>query len=71
MIKVYNRSRYHFSYICSGKQLTKVTDVMCNVWTYGYDKNGQFNSKTDHDGIVIKIDYVLSVSIRITAMRSG
>ncbi|WP_239375147.1 RHS repeat domain-containing protein [Snodgrassella gandavensis] len=44
---------------------------MGNVWKYGYDNNGQLTSRTDPDGGVIKIDYVLSASSRHLSMDSG
>lgn len=71
LIKATDRSGRSVSYSWSGDKLTKVTDVMGNVWKYGYDKNGQLNSRTDPDGGVTKIDYVQSVKSFRVAMGSG
>ncbi|PIT16674.1 RHS repeat protein [Snodgrassella alvi] len=71
LIKATDRSGRSVSYNWSGDRLTQVTDVMGNVWKYGYDNNGQLTSRTDPDGGVIKIDYVLSVPTRRIAMGSG
>ena len=71
LIKATDRSGRSVSYNWSGDKLTKVTDVMGNVWKYGYDKNGQLNSRTDPDGGVTKIDYVQSVKSFRVAMGSG
>ncbi|KDN13839.1 cytidine deaminase-like fold-containing protein [Snodgrassella communis] len=71
LIKATDRSGRSVSYSWSGDQLTKVTDVMGNVWKYGYDKNGQLNSKTEPDGGITKIDYVLSVPSLQMFMDSG
>lgn len=71
LIKATDRSGRSVSYSWSGDKLTKVTDVMGNVWKYGYDQNGQLNSRTDPDGGVTKIDYVQSVKSFRVAMGSG
>jgi RHS repeat-associated protein len=71
LIKATDRSGRSVSYNWSGDRLTQVTDVMGNVWKYGYDNNGQLTSRTDPDGGVTKIDYVLSVPTRRIAMSSG
>lgn len=71
LIKATDRSGRSVSYSWAGDKLTKVTDVMGNVWKYGYDKNGQLNSRTDPDGGVTKIDYVQSVKSFRVAMGSG
>lgn len=71
LIKATDRSGRSVSYSWSGDKLTKVTDIMGNVWKYGYDKNGQLNSRTDPDGGVTKIDYVQSVKSFRVAMGSG
>lgn len=59
------------SYEWSDNKLIKVIDVMGNPWLYGYDSNGQLNQKTEPDGGIIKIDYILSTPAPITAMTSG
>ena len=61
LIKATDRSGRSVKYTWSGDQLTKVTDVLGNVWQYGYDKNGQISSRTEPDGGVTKIDYVRTV----------
>lgn len=71
LIKATDRSGRSVSYSWAGDKLTKVTDVMGNVWKYGYDKNGQLSSRTDPDGGVTKIDYALSVPSFRVAMGSG
>nr|WP_303831033.1 RHS repeat domain-containing protein [Snodgrassella alvi] len=71
LIKATDRSGRSVSYSWAGDKLTKVTDVMGNEWKYGYDKNGQLNSRTDPDGGVTKIDYVQSVKSFRVAMGSG
>ncbi|PIT61947.1 hypothetical protein BHC47_05485 [Snodgrassella alvi] len=71
LIKATDRSGRSVSYSWTGDKLTKVTDVMGNVWKYGYDKNGQLSSRTDPDGGVTKIDYSLSVPSFRVAMGSG
>lgn len=71
LIKATDRSGRSVSYSWAGDMLTKVTDVMGNEWKYGYDKNGQLNSRTDPDGGVTKIDYVQSVKTFRVAMGSG
>jgi RHS repeat-associated protein len=71
LIKATDRSGRSVSYNWSGNELTKVIDAMGNTWKYGYDKNGQLNSKTKPDGSVTKIDYVLSAPSRHLSMDSG
>ncbi|MGE9657748.1 cytidine deaminase-like fold-containing protein [Snodgrassella alvi] len=72
LIKATDRSGRSVNYTWSGDNLTKVTDVLGNVWQYGYDKNGQISSRTEPDGGVTKIDYVLSVpSSAMYTMDSG
>lgn len=71
LIKATDRSGRSVSYRWSGDKLTEVTDVMGNVWKYGYDKNGQLNSRTDPDGGVTKIDYLQSVKSFRVALGSG
>ena len=71
LIKATDRSGRSVSYRWSGDKLTEVTDVMGNVWKYGYDKNDQLISRTEPDGGVTKIDYVLSVPSSRVAMGSG
>ncbi|MCO6526171.1 RHS repeat-associated core domain-containing protein [Snodgrassella sp.] len=71
LIKATDRSGRSVSYNWSGDKLTQVTDVMGNKWKYGYDNNGQLNSKIEPDGGVTKIDYVLSVPTRRMVMSSG
>ena len=72
LVKATDRSGRSINYTWSGDQLTKVTDVLGNVWKYGYDKNGQINSRTEPDGGVTKIDYVRTVpAYGIYMMYSG
>ena len=71
LIKATDRSGRSVSYNWSGDRLTQVTDVMGNVWKYGYDNNGQINRRTDPDGGVTKIDYIVSVPSSQFAMGSG
>ncbi|WP_370388589.1 RHS repeat-associated core domain-containing protein [Snodgrassella alvi] len=71
LIKANDRSGRSVSYSWSGDHLIKVTDVMGNVLKYGYDKNGQIESRTEPDGGVTKINYVLSVPSFRVAMGSG
>ena len=71
LIKATDRSGRSVNYTWSGDQLIKFTNVMGHVWKYGYDKNGQINSRTEPDGGVTKIDYVASVPSFRVAMGSG
>lgn len=71
LINVIDRENRIVSYEWSGDKLVKVTDVVGNQWLYDYDQNGQINKKTEPDGGIIKIDYILSTPAPKTAMTSG
>ncbi|UBB15313.1 RHS repeat domain-containing protein [Comamonas odontotermitis] len=49
------------SYQWTGTQLTQVTDVMGNLWTYEYDGNGQITSRTDPVGFKTTVQYSQSI----------
>lgn len=71
LTQVQDRQGRIVSYEWQGNKLSKVTDVLGNEWSYGYDSNGQLNQKTEPDGGVVKIDYTDSAPAPETAMNSA